>query len=278
LIDIRPFTPADLPHGLRLSRQAGWNQTEADWRRVVELQPDGAFVAIAEGRPVATLACALYGEVAWIAMMLVEEAFRGRGIGRALMTRALAFVEASGVPTARLDATPLGQPLYESLGFVPEYTLARHGGRPSESATPSPGPPLDHASPAGLHAFDRHTAGYDRGRLLDRLMAEFPEAVRVARTDDEVRGYALSRPGFHASQVGPCLADNDSGADLLHDALSRHAGRPVFVDIPTDHDAALAVAASRGLAIQRDLLRMYRGAPIAEHHAGIWAIAGPELG
>jgi hypothetical protein len=41
MIRVRRLTAADLPAGLALSRQAGWNQTEADWRRCLDLQPDG---------------------------------------------------------------------------------------------------------------------------------------------------------------------------------------------------------------------------------------------
>ena len=45
MIRLRLMTGDDVPAGLALSRQAGWNQTEADWRRALALQPDGCFVA-----------------------------------------------------------------------------------------------------------------------------------------------------------------------------------------------------------------------------------------
>src|SRR5439155_19059347 len=53
---------------------------------------------------------------------------RGRGIGKALVHHALDFLDRQGVQSVRLDATPLGQPLYEKLGFMPEYTLKRFEG------------------------------------------------------------------------------------------------------------------------------------------------------
>jgi hypothetical protein len=49
MIHLRPLTAADLPLGLHLSRQAGWNQTPDDWRRCLELQPEGCFVAECDG-------------------------------------------------------------------------------------------------------------------------------------------------------------------------------------------------------------------------------------
>ena len=64
-------------------------------------------------------------------MMLVEEPHRCRGIGRALMVHALDRLDSAGVRTVRLDATPVGRPLYESLGFVAEATLFRYQGTPA---------------------------------------------------------------------------------------------------------------------------------------------------
>ena len=58
MIHVRPLTAADVALGRRLCAAAGWNQTEADWRRFLDLQPDGCFVAEWEDRPVATVTTA----------------------------------------------------------------------------------------------------------------------------------------------------------------------------------------------------------------------------
>src|SRR5437870_742019 len=110
-ISIRLMRASDVGLGLQLSGRAGWNQVAADWRRLLELQPDGCFVAEWDRRPVGTTMTCLFGPVAWVAMVLVEESLRGRGIGKALMHRALDYLDGRRVPTIRLDATPLGRPL-----------------------------------------------------------------------------------------------------------------------------------------------------------------------
>src|SRR5205823_2979194 len=86
------------------------------------------FVAELGGAAVGTTACFLFGRVAWVAMVLVDEAARGRGVGTALMRHALAFADDRGIRSVRLDATPLGRPIYEKLGFVAEYPLTRYAG------------------------------------------------------------------------------------------------------------------------------------------------------
>ena len=78
MIRVRPLTAADLPLGLRLCGAAGWNQTEADWRRFLDLQPDGCFVAELDGASVGTTTTCVFSRVAWVAMALVAEAVRGQ--------------------------------------------------------------------------------------------------------------------------------------------------------------------------------------------------------
>src|SRR4051812_37831517 len=116
MITLRPMTGADLPLLLRLRAQARWNQTEADLRRFLDLSDDGGFVSQFAGEPVGTVCTFVFGSTAWIAMVLVDEAMRGRGIGAALMRHALAHLNRIGVERIRLDATPLGRPVYEKLG------------------------------------------------------------------------------------------------------------------------------------------------------------------
>src|SRR5688500_8685777 len=67
MISIRPFIAADVPLGMRLKAQAGWNQTEADWRRMQGMQPDGCFVAELGGIAAGTVMTCIFGDVAWIA-------------------------------------------------------------------------------------------------------------------------------------------------------------------------------------------------------------------
>ncbi|UCD52496.1 MAG: GNAT family N-acetyltransferase, partial [Phycisphaerales bacterium] len=90
---------ADLELGLSLSRQAQWNQIEADWRRFLDLGGDGCFVAELDGVAVGTTTTCIFESVAWIAMVLVDVESRRRGVGSALLRHALAFLDDRGVAT-----------------------------------------------------------------------------------------------------------------------------------------------------------------------------------
>jgi GNAT superfamily N-acetyltransferase len=125
---IRLMNVTDIPFGMRLKAQNNWNQLEADWRRQLALNPDSAFVAEWDGQPAGTACACVFERIAWINLVLVDQALRGRGIGTALMRHVVQYLDHRGMQTIRLDATPMGQPVYEKLGFVGEFALARYQG------------------------------------------------------------------------------------------------------------------------------------------------------
>ncbi len=288
MMTIRRMTIDDLPLGLGLSRQAGWNQTESDWRRFMSMEPEGCFVAEFNGSPAGTTTTCVFGhQVAWIAMVLVDKNVRGRGIGTTLLKHALDYLSARKIETVRLDATPAGRPIYEKLGFVAEYELARYEGMPiidrPSSLAPRPSPLVP-----DIIAFDRRMTGTDRAKMLGRLFEEFPEHIRIVRQSNQLEGFITMRPGANAVQAGPCIAtapasscrktEAGAGPSLLSDALNRCVGKPVFVDIPLDNVQAVKIAESSGLRVQRCFTRMCLGERINDNVQAIWASSGPEKG
>jgi len=290
MMTIRRMTIDDLPLGLGLSRQAGWNQTESDWRRFISMEPEGCFVAELDGSPVGTTTTCVFGhQVAWIAMVLVDKDVRGRGIGTGLLKHALDYLKERKVGTVRLDATPAGRPIYEKLGFVPEYELARFEGMVGDLRLTIADCRLKNRKSKienrkskivfpDLIEFDHRMTGTDRAKMLSRLFEEFPELVRCVRQGNKVEGYAAARPGANAIQAGPCIATASAGPSLLSDTLNRCAGKPVFVDIPLDNARAVKIAESSGLKVQRCFTRMCLGERINDNAQAIWSSSGPEKG
>jgi len=268
----------DVQLGLRLTRQAGWNQMESDWLRFMALQPQGCFVAELDGTPVGTTTTCIFGPVAWIAMVLVEVDARRKGVATALLKHTLDFLDRQGVKTVRLDATAAGQPVYEKLGFTPEYQLTRYQG-----VAPRAGeqPPVAEATADVLGqivAFDYAMTGTYREKMLTRLFEESPQTVLVLRRDGRLEGFVARRQGANATQIGPCIATSCAGPALLGNALGRCAGRPVFIDIPRDNAPALRMAEAGGLSVQRHFTRMYRGDRVRDCVEAMWASSGPEKG
>jgi GNAT superfamily N-acetyltransferase len=235
----------DLPAALALSIQAGWNQTPEDWRRILELSPDGCFGGRIDGKLVATATSASPAPgLRWIGMVLVDESCRGRGFGTRILQRVLELkAEVVG-----LDATDLGRPVYLKLGFQDVAPIDRWGGTlrdlPGESRRTSIERVLE---------IDRQALGVDRSALLRHLAAE--PGVKLLASDD---GYAVLRPGRTAAHLGPLVGADP--APLLRAAGRLLGGAPMIVDVPRRPELVAAFAA-HGLEVRRRLTRMTWGTP-----------------
>ena len=279
MLHLRTMTEHDLPFLLRLVEQAGWNQTLADCRRFLDLEPHGCFVAELDGQPAGTTTTCRFGPVAWIAMVLVDQPLRRRGIGSRLFTHALSYLDHHPVRTVRLDATAQGRPLYERCGFTVDYELDRFEGRAGEGGPGEPAEPAAAGQLAAMQQLDRQITGTDRTRLIERLFHENPGSAHLVRQGEDVIGYALHRPGRRATLIGPAVAVSPAaGHQLLDKVISRCPQEHVFVDIPCDNPDATRWAAARGLTVQRRFSRMSRGETVRDRPEHIWASSGPELG
>jgi ribosomal protein S18 acetylase RimI-like enzyme len=284
MLHVRSLTLDDLPLGMRLKDQAKWNQTEADWRRALALAPDGCYVGLCDDVPAATLTTCIFGDVAWIAMVLTDPAFRGRGLATTLLTHALSDLERRGIRSVRLDATALGKPVYEKLGFVVDGGAVRYYGRPNieqpelaeaeRQTRPLRPDDIPHAAQLDLAA-----SGNPRERLLASLQQDWAESCFTAGDGPNIAGFVTARRGSRAAQVGPCVVGrhNAIGPALMMRAFAAVSG-PVYVDVPEPHAAAQAFLARCGLVVERTFFRMTRGAAIHELSEKTWANFGPEKG
>src|SRR5678815_874884 len=119
-VEIRLLFESDIPAAMRLKEAAGWNQTEADWRRLIKLEPNGCFAAMENDQLIGTTTTTTYeDDLAWIGMVLVDPQYRRRGIATRLMQMALAYLDGK-VAVVKLDATAEGNPVYEKFGFKTE--------------------------------------------------------------------------------------------------------------------------------------------------------------
>jgi ribosomal protein S18 acetylase RimI-like enzyme len=275
-LNIRPMQIRDIPAGMALKRQAGWNQTEADWLRFLSLNPQGCFVGHLNDRVMATATTTVFGPVGWIAMVLVDVEHRGQGFAKAILNHAVTHLS-SRVETIKLDATELGQPLYDRLGFRGEYKLTRYeldAIQTNQNDCAAAPLPIDDA----LLAFDTAVYGADRSPLLRALSDEGHPAI-VARDAGRVTGYAVIRPGNQAAFFGPAIAANEDAYSRIVDWLRATVRGPTYLDVPHSSRFRDRIQNACGLKRQRDFLRMYRGqSPFAGQPAAVIATSGSEKG
>jgi GNAT superfamily N-acetyltransferase len=278
---IGPLMAADAAVAVPLSTEAGWNQVEADWRFMLEAGT-GFAAREHDGLPCGSaLVLPLDRRVAWISMVLVTARRRRLGLGTALLERCLDLCAARGV-LAGLDATELGRPVYRPLGFQDVFALRRwRVVRAVAGIAPPPHvriAPLVPEDLAMLETFDAAHCGVRRGGVLRHLVGR-GAAIAARDAAGAMLGYALSRDGRTATQIGPVIASDPQVAAALLCAICAVVPPPYVVDVPEARQPFAALLEAHGGASPRGFMRMTRGEPGAlAAIEGLHAIAGPELG
>jgi GNAT superfamily N-acetyltransferase len=277
-IKLRAMTFEDVPDAMRLKDTAGWNQTSADWARFLSASPEGCFVAEYGGDVIGTSATIVYeGKLAWIGMVIVDRPYRGQGIGTALLESAIRYLDSQSVPTMKLDATPLGKPLYEKFGFISEYDIERWMLNRIMKEKAAENEPI---SIEGILRMDLEVFGANRSALLRSLSQEAPHLTLIDQQAGKITGYSFGRRGSRADHMGPWVArDEDAAERLLNSFLFRSPRELIFVDCLRLNPWAVPLVKARGFELSRPLTRMFRG---TNRYAGqlelLCASLGPEFG
>jgi len=261
----------DATAGLELSKEAGWNQNEADWSFFLRegsvfgmRDEDGVLIASAALLPYAS------GQ-AWISMVLVTARWRRRGVATRLLDRCLQAAQKQGL-TPWLDATPAGAAVYGPLGFKPTLQLRRlrlEHSRPI-AEVPQPPPSLELAR---FVARDTSAMGFDRASLLTEL-ARRPGSRLLCHGD----ATALVRDGHKARHIGPLFADRADAALALVSDIVRSETSPLLIDAVSPRDDFLQGLTGAGWIIERPFQRMRFGRVSAGSAELPFAVAGPEFG
>lgn len=274
----RRMTEEDLAHALGLSQTMHWPHRLEDWQFVNHLGT--GFVAEHNGEVIGTGMGWKQGkEYGSLGMMIVSPEHQGRGIGRKLMTLVL---EALGDRCILLKATPAGQPLYESLGFIPTGTIHQHQGM----MLPMPATlladsdiirPINADDIATLVGLANLATGIERDDLLKQLMCVAEGAV--LECNGEISGFSLIRRFGRGYVIGPVVApDRERATGLINYWGHAYADSFVRIDVTSDSHLCESLAAM-GLAQVDSVVSMARnGRPPHDPRIEQYAIVNQALG
>lgn len=279
-ITLRTLQAEDIGAAMELSVAEGWNQTENDWNFLLRDEHNICVAAINNGKIIGTTIALDYpGKLAWIGMVLVNKAYRGKGISKLLLQDVLRKYKNA----MKLDATALGEPVYRKFGFLPEYTISRmvntklantftqiqHSVRPASA--------MFHSH---IQALDGIIFGAERVKLVKYLLQQYPQKGWILLDDNRFEGFVLGRDGFRYHHIGPVVAISTEHAEILiSQAMQKLVGQPAVIDVLSDKKELLQFLQNNGFVEQRQFVRMFKE---KNHFAGkpelLYAIAGPEFG
>ncbi len=278
---LRLMEERDFPRCQELKEMVRWNQTLADWQRFLSYDPLGCFVAEKNNIVVGTACTIPYEDrFGWIAMVIVDPNHRREGIGKALLYAGFEHLENRGL-TVKLDATPEGKLLYDTIGFVDEYNLARWE---ADRIEPPPANVLcEEISLDDVEAINDYDApifGASRKQVLESYLQYYPDFGFAVRKNRKIRGYIMAREGTNAFHIGPWVANDPEAAQALLFKLIRVRNpHRTFIDIIDPNPHSQHMLETLGFIQQRPFIRMYRGKnPSPGIPELVYSLSGPELG
>lgn len=282
----------------------GWNPGLHDAESFYATDPEGFWVGLLNGEPIASVSVVVYSpQFAFAGFYMVKPEYRGQGygaqIGQAILNRL------SG-QTVGLDGVVAQQENYKKAGFRIAYRNIRFEGTvvhsPSEadpigsdserlidtlqqqSSRPEPQSisivPASQIDFSHLLAYDNQHFPAARPGFL-RYWTTMPQSrTFVAKADNRIEGYATIRKCLHGYKIGPLFAEQPQTARQLLTACLNfaEAGSPFYLDIPEPNAEAFQLTQQYHMRMVFETARMYNGPAPELPLKKIYGITSFELG
>jgi GNAT superfamily N-acetyltransferase len=280
---VRSMQPGDIVYAMKLSNAEGWNQTEDDWKLLIESPQNVCLVAEYNKKIIGTTTAMNYAnQIAWIGMVLVAKESRGQGVSKLLLTNILKKLES--FESIKLDATPAGKQVYQKFDFKDEYLITRVVTGSMTNLSFEDDTTLAESirlkDIEEIVALDEHVFGTNRRQLIESLINRYPHKAWLLKRNNSIAGFALGRDGNKYHQVGPvCGSTINDVKMLIRRALKELIYQPVVIDVLSEKEDLISWLHSIGFTMQRHFVRMYKKENL---FPGIvnkqYLICGPEFG
>jgi GNAT superfamily N-acetyltransferase len=282
---IRPMSAADVDAASDMILRGGWGDRRLFFAFSVGHPSCGPIVAEVDGEIVATGVGTVNGSVGWIGAIFVDEAWRRRGLGRAVTDAVIDELGAAGCRTLVLVATDAGRRLYEPMGFeVATWYRTFEAAGASGTANAEDEALRNGATlrafqvddlPA-MEALDRAATGEDRAHLLDAFATHESARCLVGPGECGLRGSVVRAPWGGGATTA---ADLEAGVAICEARrTSAPTARRVRADLLLENEAGADALQRVGWTEAWRAPRMHRGEPLVWRPSSIWGQFNHALG
>lgn len=277
---IRRMNENELQFAMDWAQKEGWNPGLHDANCFYKADPQGFFVGVLDGEPIAVGSAVVYNDnFAFCGLYIVKREFRNQGFGLSLTEERLKYV---GHRMTGLDGVLDKVSKYERLGYVVSHKQIRYEWIGRSSFSPS------------THIVDVRTIPFNKLENFDRKYFPAPrrEFLRcwlhqvncyaLAHLDDQQQlgGYGVMRQCFQGYKIGPLFAKSPLIAQKLFEALCTQVREAaIYLDIPEPNKNAQMLVKNYNMTPKFEVIRMYRnGFPDINLEDGIYGVTTFELG
>ena len=273
---MRTATREEVDRIVGWAAEEGWNPGLRDAECFYQTDPNGFLVGELDGKVITAVSAFPYGTAfAFMGFYICLPEYRGEGYGFQIANYGR---DSLNVRTIGLDGVVEQQANYADWGFTLAHRNLRFGGTPPSAGVDSGVRPLTEADRHSIDAMDLACFGYGRKRFLDIWLNAEGHRALGCFSGSRLDGFCVARPCREGTKIAPLFAVSAEVAERLFDAAAREAATPVFLDTPEPNQAAVDLAAKKGLTKVFETARMYMGPSPLLPLGEIFGITSYELG
>lgn len=284
-LGIRPMTRPEVDALVGWAADEGWNPGLHDAELFHAADPEAFIAAELDGELIGGGAITSYGgRFGFMGLFIVRPEFRGKGFGNGLWHARRDLLRKRLDPGAAIgmDGVYAMQDYYAAGGFVFSHRDIRFRSEARRTAADSEAGdvvPLANVPFEQVLAYDGTCFPAPRPSFLGPWIRQPSATALGLRRDDVLRGFGVLRRCGEGYKIGPLFADDADAAETLFAHLAAAAeGGPLFLDVPENNPAALALASRHGMEEVFGCARMYLGPMPDIAHERVFGVTTFELG
>lgn len=241
--------PPDLDFAAACTAAEGWaSETREEFESFMAHDPAECLVAEADGERIGICVATPYGSSGFVGELIVVPGWRGQGVGRQLLERAIAYLRGQGARNIFLDGVVAAVSLYERAGFDKLCRSLRFSGKIAGRSYPHVRPMRPEHLPT-VRQLDRRAFGADRRYFLERRLACYPELCWILEQGGQVAGFILGRRGPGLISAGPWVVwpGVERPESMLESLATEAGGSPLALGVLETNTQAVTLIRSLGL-------------------------------
>lgn len=287
-IKLRRMEKRDLQQVLDLINKEGWEYDMAEMDRILRIDPVSSVVACSGQMVVGGVTVVAIGGRCVLGHVVVREGWRRKGLGNLMIDSVLKDMESREINFIDVYSVNDAVPFYKKHGFyiVEELRTYVKRGLSEEDCAPIRSDRIRTLTPSDLPkmaALDKRMLGFERRRILEILMKDFPRQCKGLFDGKELIGFIMGRTNPIMDDAGPwIMADPDvEGGTLLIKALfsEKKRGCRVIFGLSERNKMAQKILSNAGFKNEIDQFRLVKSkGKAAEFSPGMMATGAFEFG
>lgn len=276
---IRTMTEKEVAFAIEWAATEGWNPGRHDAACYFTADPNGFYIGLLDGEPIATISAIKYGQTfGFVGFYLVKPEYRGQGYGIRIWNAGLNSLEGRIIG---LDGVVAQQENYQKSGFTLAYRHIRYqgygGGKPCNKPEIVQ---LSTLSFTTIECYDQQFFPEKRSEFL-KMWIHQPDCHALGiMQNGRLSGYGVIRPCRYGYKIGPLYAESSELAEALFQTLRSRVdpSASVFLDVPEANPSAVKLAERHRMRVVFETARMYAGKQPAIPVDRVFGVTSFEVG